>query len=339
MHITKHGSSFLFQRRPPTDLSSILGTTPIRLALPAVNVRHAKRLGRYLSAALDMICDGLRRGNMSNISDDRAEIRERIRDQLKEILEEEGVSTTRADGAAQSAADDLAEFSEDAVYKHMMPKIARYRNQMVHMKARLSELETPGAEEREILERRADLRQLQASMVDGVRREVSDRIPEKVEYPRVSEVLDAYIKHREGDLGKGADYLHYTTKNAVRAFIEICGDKALDEWSARDVEVVNQNLSRLPANHRKLKRFKNVSIAEAAKLNEGLKSPYKTLAHSTVLRSYITPAKAAIEWLCGDYELPPPFHRAKIKRPRDARRPSERESFDYLQVAELILAA
>lgn len=132
MHITRQGSSFLFQRRVPADLSSILGTSPIRLALPAVNVRHAKRLGRYLSAALDMICDGLRRGDMSNIRDDRTEIRERIRervrDQLKKILEEEGVSTARADGAAQSAADDLAEFSEDAVYKHMIPKIARYRN-------------------------------------------------------------------------------------------------------------------------------------------------------------------------------------------------------------------
>lgn len=348
MHVTRTESGgWLFQRRIPLPLQKILGKSPLRLALPAINASHAKKLARHLSVVFDSRCDVLMSGSdmdkteVEQLREEiRAEMRTYLRKELRGILERSGVDVPKDSPEYQDVMEmsgEIAARSEDRFYQHYSEMLRRrpYRIPF-HIQQELSDLRQPGAAERALYETQENIKAMHSGLVDRMKEEIPPTAAqEKKPAPLLSKALEEYYAHQREQL-KNSKYIRYDAPKALSAFLEICGDRPLDDYYVADLREYVKALAHLPAHYQKIRSFRGLSIAETSKKNASMKRPYQTISASTIGRSYKNPVITAFKYMLPQHRLPPVFDGLSVRPPKSARKAPKRSALTPAEIVQIL---
>jgi len=177
-----------------------------------------------------------------------------------------------------------------------------------------------------------------ASLAQSLARIEGQLHTEKKTLPLLSKEAERYLTERRKDK-PDSNLTKYTLPAATAAFLQIIGDKPIDEYRAKDLKEFGRVLARVPANRAKIKRFSRMSYEKAGDLNAGLKEPFPTLTSTSIQRQYMSPIKSMFEWLCTDHLIRSPLEKASTMAPPEAREGIERQPLSNKQAARLLEAA
>ncbi|WP_022726945.1 site-specific integrase [Fodinicurvata sediminis] len=277
----------------------------------------------------------------------RAEMRSYLRKELRGILERSGVDVSKDSPEYQDVMEmsgEIAAKSEDRFYQHYSEMLRRrpYRIPF-HIQQELSDLRQPGAAERALYETQENIKAMHAGLVDRMKDEIAE-IPapsggrgqeEKESVPLLSEALEEYYAYQRVQLNN-SKYIRYDAPKALSAFLEICGDRPLDDYYVADLREYVKALAHLPANYQKIRSFRGLSIAETSKKNASMKRPYQTISTSTIGRSYKNPVITAFKYMLPQHRLPPVFDGLSVRPPKSARQSPKRSALTPAEIVQIL---
>ncbi len=126
--------------------------------------------------------------------------------------------------------------------------------------------------------------------------------------PTLREAGFAYLAEREKNSAISVKELAYL-KHRLNAFIDIVGDRAIDEYRLRDLSEFAGALRYLPANHSVKPKWRNKTILDAIETNKKLGSQHRApgLTAKTIKVNYVGKIKTIFSYICADNGISNPF--------------------------------
>ncbi|RWX75962.1 hypothetical protein EPK99_20035 [Neorhizobium lilium] len=335
MYLTRHGNSFRFQRRIPSELVPILGKSPIRLNIGKVPARQAATICRLLVARLDrLFAHTLITGGktMSKLQDPRDAIVADLRRQIDELMEE-----TRK----------TAVITDKVMEQQERVHAAELETQTLRLTAKALERESGfrrdvNAVYSSYLDTQATVLETLNSAKKGIASSASDAVLPKLEAlsiriaslseavetvldggpvrPLMSIALDEW--HTSVRLGQGiAQKKTDTDYNRIKDFIEFAGDRPVNKYRYFDFQKYANLLAKVPSNYNKIPEIRDKSRLEAALYNEALpiNKRLPTLSVTSIETNYFSPLRTFFKNVGPNYDFRSPLADVEVIISKDAK--------------------
>ena len=349
MYLVRSSDRWVFQRRVPQDLVHALGTSPIRIFLPQRSALDARQFATRLSAVADISFAKLRAGGQLRDDEEGGDPRDEMIAILRATLDEadkllamgereleivkkraelqHAVDRITASQKAQAEAERI-----NALISAIAPHIHEAVEELKLYRDKYGPLNRPAASLDAIQAMLASMNQKVATIDDRTER------AENKPLDLLSVGLSTFLDKKRPELsrnGRESKYTSHTVPNAVGAFVEFAGDRPANRYQASDFNDFMTFLARVPVNWRKKPQFRKLNLREAVDKNAKLRPPLEMLSGATIVRSYMTPLRGVVEWLCQNEERSP-FDRVRVVAPRQAKPSDEREPLTLAQVNKLL---
>jgi hypothetical protein len=150
--------------------------------------------------------------------------------------------------------------------------------------------------------------------------------PSGLRMPTFGEMSLAYIDMRIANDGPDHPDIAYLRMRR-RTFIDIVGDRAVDQYYPRDLQTYVSRMQFWPANAVKRGEFENLSTLEILEANKEFS--LKPIARKTLQDGYAANIKTMMRSGMGDYLYRDPFAGAKIRWPQMLQAPVPREGIGF----------
>lgn len=343
--LTKHGQSWVFQRRVPKSLDPDFRFAAIRIRLGEVSLREARRTALLLAAASQLAFERLHGEN--TMADEKKEKIAFLQENLREMLPflggldaaancnstnpvmaglmvETGLDALIALGTDQKRGSALANSQGAALEKHYRRVIEDEQ----HARAYLGF--EPLAPSPSVLENLTAGMKHITSQVETLAIQLQPKVT-----PLYSVAADKYIAALKDTHGE--HYVEAKYQNHRRhVFLEIIGDKPVDQYTQDDLQKFVNEIRSLPPNYSRRKDYNVANIKLYIAENKIAKKP--GLSVNTLLNNYVVRIKTIIREGCRSAGVSYGLAHVEIKIPKTAPPPRQQIPPDYRALQQVFKA-
>lgn len=349
--LTKHGQSWVFQRRVPKALDPDFRIAAIRIRLGEVPLKVARRAALLLGAASQLAFERLRRENNTvaedNVTEDKkariAFLQHNLREMLPflggldsaascnssnptmaKLMVETGLDALVALGTDQKRGGALANSQGPALEKHFRRVIEDEQ----HARAYFGFDPLPPAPS--MLENITAGIERVTSQVGALAIQLQPK-----ETPLYSVAADKYIATLKE--AHGEDYVEAKYQEHRRdVFLDLIGDKPVDQYTKDDLQTFVNEIRHLPPNYSRSKDYKVANIKLYISENKVAKKV--GLSANTLLNNYVARVKTVIREGCRSVGANYALAHVEIKIPKAAPAPRQQIPPDYPTLQRLFKA-
>lgn len=321
MYLTRRDSGYRFQIRIPSDLSSRIGKSPLRVNLGSIDFNSATRIARLLAGHTEKIFVALRNHGHPemNIPDIRDLIISELIDIVAASIDDRIEILESAEKARQKAvkATELRLLTES----HQQQAELQQRIKDIGERIRTVQGQVDIAGETGLAKVKNDL----SSLYDAVKLSLEGG-PQR---PLLSQCLNIWTD--EVRLHEGIDVKKVQTdKNRIDDFVAFAGDKPVNKYTYLDVQKFAILLAQVPANYNKLPALRGLNRAEAAEYNNKLPDDERlpTLVGKSIEDNYLSPLRMFFRDMAAEHNFRSPLHDVNIRIPKYARASKDRAPFE-----------
>ena len=277
-YIFLRSSGYYFRYARPLRFASVLPVRELRYPLHTHELRIAKRTAAYIVARIEWLLSGIENSRM-RLSEEQ--IKSLVRKEVEETRQEIKADhlrqkSTTSWSAHVSASLELLQEAEEELAHSNFRNIARRAQQVLDDNGIQLDHQSDSFRLlcRELLRasielHREDIRlhegglafdeQPYLQLISG--QPIIRAAEEKPKGPRLSEVLPLYteFKVKSKDIGEASKSRY---RDAVVSFVDVVGDKHVEDIAYRDAEQLWETLLKLPPNRKKAKAYRDKSVAE-----------------------------------------------------------------------------
>lgn len=302
-HLTRSGSTWIFQIRVPRVFKTLQSLGCIRLNLGLLDKRAAQFAARTLAVsaqrALGEAEGELMAARYIDGGVDRDAIRRAVLGKMRRDVEFLIPLHNGLGDGGSCAADDLDQRMRDI-------RVA------VEAAGLASAIAAPA--DTRLDELMAAVGRLEAASRAPVLDTADAGGPPRRRAPKFGSAADSYFKLLHDAHGDGYDELKYI-KHRKAVFIEICGDKRVDDYGVKDLQHFINRVRFLPPNHSKRPGFKMGDINKVIDANIEAGSP--GLAESTLMNNYVGRVKTILRHGCAEAGVAFLLDGSRLKVPQD----------------------
>jgi hypothetical protein len=313
-HLTRSDSSWIFQMRVPRAFKTLHSLGCIRLNLGPLDKRAAQVAARTLAVSARQALVAAE-GHVMTAEHldkrvDRAAIRTAILAKLRQDVEfliplHDGNTETGPAAAARLDRRirdiDIALAGAEVAAAAISDQAPPANRRLDELIAAVSRLETAS----------------QLSAQDHGER----RAGERKRTPKFGTAADSYHALLQETHGDRYDELKYI-RHRKAVFIEICGDKRVDDYTVKDLQYFMNRVRFLPPNHAKRAGFKMRDINKV--IDENIEAGGPGLAESTLVNNYVGRIKTILRHGCAEAGVPFTLDGSRLKIPQDVQKARQR---------------
>jgi integrase len=304
LYLTKHGQSWVFQRRLPKALDPDSSLAAIRIRLGALPLKQARRLAALLGAASQLIFERLIKENTmaepeTNLAITEGELREVVpffrglhaaadcnarNHKMAELMVDTGLEGLLALGADHTARSALASSQGPYLQKHFLDIIKDEQLARSYLGFE------PLPPQQSILDNLSAGMERITSQVDSLVVQLQPK-----DTPLFSVAADKYIaklKKSHGDDYIEARYLEHRRD----VFVDIIGDKPVIEYTEENLQTFVDEICHLPPNYSRRKDYNVANIKLYIAENKIAKKV--GLSANTLENNYVARVKTIIRVGC-----------------------------------------
>jgi integrase len=309
-HLTRSDSSWIFQMRVPRAFKTLQSLGCIRLNLGLLDKRAAQVAARTLAVsarqALGEAEGHLMTTNCVDESVDQAAIRTAILCKLRRDVE---FLMPLHDGKNESG--PVAAASLDRRMRDISIALAG-----ADLAAASISEQTP-AQDRRFDDILAAVSRLETASQASGQDYPANGGPSRKRAPKFGAAADSYYTLLHETHGDGYDELKYI-RHRKAVFIEICGDKRVDDYTVKDLQHFINRVRFLPPNHSKRPGFKMSDINKV--IDQNIEAGTAGLAESTLVNNYVGKVKTILRHGCAEAGVPFTLDGSRIKIPQDVQK-------------------
>lgn len=334
LYLTKHGQSWVFQRRLPKTLASDSSLAAIRVRLGEVPLREARRLALLLAAASQLTFERLLKENTMAKTEKVRFVQENLREILPflggldaaancnssnpimaGLMVDTGLDALIALGTDQKRGSALANSQGPALEKHFRRVIEDEH----HARAYFGFEPSPPAPS--LLENLTVGMERVTSQVDALVVQLQPK-----ETPLYSVAANNYIAVLKE--AHGEDYVEAEYQEHRRdVFLDIIGDKPVDQYTKDDLQNFVNEIRHLPPNYSRRNDYNVANIKLYIAENKIAKKV--GLSANTLLNNYVARVKTIIREGCRSAGVNYALAHVEIKIPKTAPAPRQQIPPDY----------
>jgi len=165
------------------------------------------------------------------------------------------------------------------------------------------------------------VKRLEAATLDRAEPQRHRPVAVRKRTPKFSTAADQYHQTLLDAHGERYDELKYI-RHRKAIFVEICGDKRIDEYTAADLQHFVNRVAHLPSNQSKLPDLRGKNINQI--IDDNIKMGGRGLAESTLVNNYLGKVKTILRQGCASAGIPFTLNECRIVIPRSVSKPAQK---------------